>query len=440
METTQTGPVQSETKASEWTLGTRVAFRFCFVYFTLYCLFTQIITSFIPLPNFDIPDLSAFWPMRPIIRWTGAHIFRISQPVVFTESGSGDKIFDWVLVSCLLVIALLATGIWSVLDRKRLSYITLHKWFRLFIRFCLADQMMTYGIDKVVPLQMPFPYLTRLLEHYGDFSPMGALWSSIGAAPAYEIFAGCAELLGGVLLIFPRTTMLGGLVCLADMIQVFMLNMTYDVPVKLLSFHLILLSLFVLAPDLKRLANIFLLNRATEPAAHPPLFAESRANRIAFAAQIVLGAWLLGANAHAASVSWYQYGGGRTVSALYGIWDVEQQSTDGQFRAPLLNDASCWRRAIFDFPDRMTFQRIDDSFARHGATIDIKNKTLALTDDADKNWKANFTFERPAPDQMTLDGNMDGHKVHFQLKLLDRNRFLLLNRGFHWIQENPYNR
>ena len=76
---------------------------------------------------------------------------------------------------------------------------------------------------------------------------MGVLWSSIGSSPAYESFAGCAELLGGILLIVPRTTTLGALVCLADMTQVFMLNMTYDVPVKLLSFHLILLSLFLLA-------------------------------------------------------------------------------------------------------------------------------------------------------------------------------------------------
>ena len=56
---------------------------------------------------------------------------------------------------------------------------------------------------------------------------------------SYEIFAGCAETLGGILLLTPRTTTLGALVCLADMIQVFMLNMTYDVPVKLFSFHLI---------------------------------------------------------------------------------------------------------------------------------------------------------------------------------------------------------
>ena len=66
--------------------------------------------------------------------------------------------------------------------------------------------------------------------------------------------------------------------------------------------------------------------------------------------------------------------------------------------------------------------------------------TLVITDDQDKNWKANFTFERPAPGQMTRDGKMDGHTVHMQLKLKDRNQFLLVNRGFHWIQEYPFNR
>ena len=209
MQTARTDEVQPETQTSEWRLATRVAFRFCFVFFGLYCLSTQVITSFVPVPNFDIPDPSAFWPIRPIVFWTAAHIFGVSKPLVYTESGSGDKTFDWVLLFCLLVVSLGALGLWSALDRRRPHYVTLHKWFRLFIRFCLAGQMMAYGMDKAVPLQMPFPFLTRLLERYGDFSPMGVLWSSIGASPAYQIFAGCAELLGGVLLIFPRTTTLG---------------------------------------------------------------------------------------------------------------------------------------------------------------------------------------------------------------------------------------
>lgn len=440
METTLIDQVRPEIEFRAQTLASRVAFRFCFIYFGAYCLTTQIITSLVPIPNVDIPDPSTFWPLRPIILWSAAHIFRVSQPLVYTGSGSGDKIFDWVLLVCLLVFSVAATAVWSALDRKRLDYTTFQKWFRVFIRFCLAGQMITYGMDKAVPLQMPFPYLTRLIEHYGDFSPMGVLWSSIGASPSYETFAGCAELLGGILLIFPRTTTLGALICLADMTQVFMLNMTYDVPVKLLSFHLILLSVYLLAPDVKRLMNFFFLNRSAEASVLPALFDSRRANRLAFALQVVLGVWLLGMNASAARQAWHQYGGGRTVSALYGIWDVEQQTIDGQPRPPLLTDPGRWRRAIFDFPERATLQRIDDSFARYGATVDVKNKTLFLSDDREKNWKANFSIDRATPDQMTLDGNMDGHVVHMQLKLENRNHFMLVSRGFHWVQEYPYNR
>lgn len=439
---TDTGADQvlRELQIPHWSLASRVTFRFCFVYFGLYCLATQIITSLLPLPRVDIPDPSTFWPIRQIVFWTATHIFHVTTPLVYKDSGSGDKTFDWVLAFCLFVLSVLATAIWAVLDPKRENYVTMHKWFRLFIRFFLAGQMISYGVAKAVPLQMPSPYLTRLVEHFGNFSPMGVLWSSIGASLAYEIFAGCAEMLGGILLIDPRTTTLGALVCLADMTQVFMLNMTYDVPVKLLSFHLILLALFLLAPDLDRLVNFFFLNRAAEPSTQSSLLGGRRANRIALTAQIIFGVWLLGINAYGSRVNWYMYGGGRPKSPLYGIWEVDQQSINGQFRSPLLTDYDRWRRAIFDVPTRMTFQRMDDSFARYGASINLHNKTLELTNDDDKNWKANFTIERGAPDRLTLDGSMDGHKTHMQLKLVDRNKFLLVNRGFHWIQEYPFNR
>jgi hypothetical protein len=41
---------------------------------------------------------------------------------------------------------------------------------------------------------------------------------------------------------------------------------------------------------------------------------------------------------------------------------------------------------------------------------------------------------------LILDGNMDSHKMHMQLELVDLNKFLLVSRGFHWIQEYPFNR
>ncbi len=432
---TQVKLVPPQRKPS-WSVVSRIAFRFCLVYFGLFCLLTQIFGGLVPIANLGI---SNFWPTRQIVTWTAVHIFGITHPLVYM-GGSGDKVFDWVLVFCLLVIAAVATVVWSILDRSRPNYVALYRWFRVAVRFALASQMLLYGMAKVVPLQMRFPPLIRLLEPFGNFSPMGVLWSSVGASPAYEIFAGSAEVLAGILLIIPATATLGALVCLADCIQIFTLNMTYDVPVKLFSFHLLLMSVFLLAPELRRLADFFVLNRVPGPSKQAPLFATRRANRIAVAAQIVFGMCLLGMNVYASWSLWHSYGGGAPKSVLYGIWKVDQLSIDGQLRPPLLTDAARWHRVIFDSPDAMTFQNMDDSFDSYGAAIHTGDQTIALKKFKDENWKATLKFQREPGNQLTLDGEMDHHKIHMQLQLVDRNSFTLVNRGFHWVQELPFDR
>ena len=70
--------------------------------------------------------------------------------------------------------------------------------------------------------------------------------------------------------------MLGALIALCDMTHVFMLNMTYDVPVKLFSFHLMLMALFLLAPDFQRSGG-FLLPRSRRRAISQPCNFSSRA-------------------------------------------------------------------------------------------------------------------------------------------------------------------
>ena len=405
------------------------------IYPELYCLATQIITA---PAGADIPDPATVWPLRPVIFWTAAHIFHVNAPLCAFggNSGSGDCMFGWVMTFCLLVMATAATVVWSLLDRSRENYSELHKWFRLFVRFALAGQMIFYGFSKVIPIQMPYPSLARLLQPFGTLSPYGVLVNSIGSAPAYEIFTGCAMIAAGLLLIVPRTATLGALISLANMIQVFMMSMTYDVIAKLFAFHIILLSCFLLAPDVPRLVRFLLLHRTTSLSTEAQLFRGVRANRIALAAQILLGLWLVGVSCHYGWGVWITRGGGRPLPALYGIWEVRQMSIDEQPRPPLLSDSIRWRRAIFDYPDRMAFQRTDDSFAPYGASVNLPDRTLALTKSDDKNWTASFTFQRPAGDQLILDGRMDNHQVHMELQLTDRNSFLLVSRGFHWIQES----
>ena len=299
--------------------------------------------------------------------------------------------------------------------------------------------MFLYGLAKIIPNQMPFPFLTRWVEPFGNFTPMGVLWNSVGASPAYEIFTGCAETVGGILLLIPRTTLLGAIICLAYLAEIFAMNMAYDVSRKLLSFHLILIALFLLAPELPRLADFF-LNRGVGPSSQPELFRSGRASRIMADVQIIACIYLLGIYAYGNAAAWYAYGGGRQKSSFYGIWTVNEISIDGHLRPPLLTDQDRWRRVIFDFPASVTFQGMDDSFAGYGATISSQGKTITLTKESDKDWKANFVYDQTAPSLLTLDGTMDGHAIHTKLERIETDKFPLANRKFHWIADYPFDR
>jgi uncharacterized membrane protein YphA (DoxX/SURF4 family) len=434
-------PPQLESTRPRWNSGARIAFRFAVLYFGLFSVCTQILTSLLPLPGVDIPDPGSLPPLRQIIGFVARHVFHLQvTPAFFAETGSGDRPCDWVFLFCVLVASISGTILWSLLDGRRGDYVALRKWFWLFFRFALAGQMFAYAFAKIVPLQMPFPPLYKLVEPVGNLSPMGMLWTSIGASPAYEIFAGSAEFLGGLLVLIPRTRTLGALVCVADMTQVFLLNMTYDVPVKILSFNLILLSLLLLTPEVRRLANFFFLNRTAEAPVRTLLFRSARKNRIAAAVQALFAVALIGSNVWGARIAWKTYGAGVPKPALYGIWNVDEQTVDGQVRAPLLTDAGRWRRVLIDDYHLMIFLPMNDERVYYSLAIDEKTGTLKLSDRVSNQQKALLTYTRPAPDRLLLDGAMDGHKVHLELSLYDRKKFVLVSRGFHWVSPVPFNK
>jgi hypothetical protein len=196
----------------------------------------------------------------------------------------------------------------------------------------------------------------------------------------------------------------------------------------------------MLGPDARRMIDFFFTERAAAPSRQFALFRSARANRLAVVLQVAFGLYLIGMGIYSGIDAWSRYGGARPKSALYGIWNVDEMSVDGQLRSPLFTDKDRWRRVIFDFPAFTSFQRPDDTFTGYGSAINEKDHMIGLTKPADKNWKASFTYARPAPDQLLLNGSMDGHQVQMKLKLLDRDKFMLVNRGFHWINEYPFQR
>jgi hypothetical protein len=67
-------------------------------------------------------------------------------------------------------------------------------------------------------------------------------------------------------------------------------------------------------------------------------------------------------------------------------------------------------------------------------------KTLTLIPNAATGHKLLFACARPDAEHLVLDGTLDGAAVTVRLRHLDESTFLLVNRGFHWVNEYPFNR
>ncbi|MFI1918711.1 DoxX family protein [Nocardia sp. NPDC020380] len=434
-----------------WNPFTRLVFRFVFVSFGLMCLLeAQITAVFLGWPAERLAHDTVAWPARlldPTVKWVGDHVFGVEA--VNHDSGSGDQTYNWVQLWCVLMVAVVATVVWTALDRRRPDYRRLAGWFLLVIRVCLGGQMLLYGFAKLIPSQMPEPALSTLLEPYGNMNSMGVLWNQVGSSPSYEILLGAAEVTAGLLLFIPRTAMVGAMLALVDMAMVFVMDMNFDVPVKIGSGFFMLMALVLLTPEAKRLAEMLILDRRPGPSTAPYPFRTPRARRIATLVQLALAIWIAVGLAHASWGIYQQVGSGRPKPPLYGIWTVEEFTRDGQSVPPLLTDENRWQRIVFDYPGFMQYQQMDGTLVPAKLQIDTQSHHLQLqTADAPLSFHeaqpqqqppsmGDFTFQQSAPDQLRLEGEFNGHPVTVTLHRFDENNFPLRDSGFHWVINYP---
>lgn len=433
-----TAAPQVETAPARWNLATRIAFRFFALYFGFYILLTQMFNSLVPMSWAPNPEAS--WTVRTVVTWVAANVLGF-PPLYQGPSGSGDKPYDYAFVFTFLVIAAAFTAIWSIADRRRPAYPGLHKWYRVFLRWGLGATMLVYGTIKAIPTQMPYPSLSRLLEPYGHFSLMGVVWAQIGASPAYQIFIGTMEVICALLLFIPGLTTVGAMLTLITSVQIFVVNMTYDVPVKLFSFHLILMSLMLLAPDMKRLARV-MFRRGVDAAPEPPLIRNRRGRQAFVAAQLLFGGWLVYSGFSGVMESRRTFGADAPKPALYGIWEIERMTIDGVERAPLTTDYERWRRIVIQTASQIRFQRMDDTFQTFAATFDeaAGRITFKRGQPPHQTDIGGFTFERPSPDRLIVDGTLQNRRLRLESRLVDHTQFQLWKSGFRWMQDLPFNR
>jgi hypothetical protein len=238
--------------AAPWTTGQKIAFRFFFVFLSLQ-LITENIWGNLFGVSLSIWTLGEKIFVAPCL-WLNRHFFHFKYiPASWTTfSLSLHTIRDITY----LLLSVLACILWSYFDRKRAGYNKLLYWFSQCLVAVLACFLFAYGIIKLFPVQMSQPTLTDLYKPLGDLSPFELVWTTFGYGRPYQVLGGVLEVFGAVLILFKRTRIAGLLLIVPVMVNIIMINYTYQVGVLITAFYIFLFTLFLLAPYVVKLSRI----------------------------------------------------------------------------------------------------------------------------------------------------------------------------------------
>ncbi|WP_323758580.1 hypothetical protein [Roseivirga sp.] len=421
-----------------WSGAQKIGFRFTFIFFLLFILPFPFSTIF---GVFNLYFLDQFFS----VFWNGfaqliANTFLGIGELATNPTGSGDKTIDWIFYISFFALAIIGSIIWTALDRKRTNYYRLWRIFVMIVVYYLVYYMAIYGFIKIFWLQMPELHIDRLLKTYGQSSPMGLLWTFMGASKTYSVYAGLSEVIAGTLLLFKRTRTLGGLVTFGVMFNVFMMNMAYDVPVKLFSAQLMIMGLYIAMIDYKAIFGLLIFRKSEAPIAWPPFFKSPRNNAILLAVMVLFVVYTYYQRIDAGISGRSQYGELRPKSSLYGLYDVEHFVQNGDTVPPLMTDDIRWQRMIFDSPVNTQVMYMDDRLQYYTTQIDTVERLITFKIGRDSLQKSyNLNYEK-LEDGMTISGVFESDTLNIRLKTYDLSNFYLTNRGFHLLNEVPWHR
>ncbi|WP_299899861.1 hypothetical protein [uncultured Aquimarina sp.] len=425
----------SSTDNEKWSIWSRIGFRFSFIYFLLIIFFQN--NGAYPFFSFVAKFPSDL--MEKFVLWFAESILGIPFKLSTGPNGSGDTSYDYLVVFVIFIAAVIGTGIWSALDRKRSNYKILFYWLTTALRYYVGLMLINYGLIKVIQLQFSAPSFYRLLQPYGESSPMGLAWTFLGFSKGYNLFMGIAEVLAGLLL-FRRTTTFGAIITLMTTMNVMAVNYFYDVPVKILSTHLVIMTLFLLSRDLRKVMEFLVTNRQVEKLTviAQPKFEKGIRIGLNIVKSLII-VYALGYGFYNTTDRKESYGLNKPKPQLHGVYEVTNFVVNGDTLTDYRSDKR-WKNIRIEREGSVQIEKM--SKKRENFSIEMDSSTngrIKFIPSSGDTESFNFYYTKT---KNTLDFNFI-HKndtIYGQTTKMGVDKFLLVNRGFNWINERPYNR
>lgn len=417
----------------------KIFFRFFFLYFLL-TIAPWFWFTFIPGLNFvtDYYTKGIQWIVFKLNDW----FLHVKQPLNTEGYGSGDTSYAWAEFYTIIILSLLLAVVWAIFNKNEKNSRALEYWLHNLIRYNLIMVAFSYGIIKLFGLQMPFPNLSQLATPLGEFLPMRFSWLFIGYSQPYEFFSGAMEVTVGLLLLYRRTIPLGLIVGLGVFINIFAMNMCYDIPVKLYSMQIVICCFFLLAIDSQKYINFFILNKPTIPTTGYNYRFTKRWQRIG---RIVLKvAFIILAVGFTTYECINRYGEMHTLEAAVipqGVYNIKTFKKNSQIIAIETTDTLAWKDFIFDKGKLGSIKTADTTFwNRYGRAYFIyetdKSKQMIHfkegMSDSVSLFQMKYKFINK--NRLQLEGVFKKDTLFYELIKSDKT-FPLAEKQFHWISE-----
>lgn len=415
----------------KWSNAEKILFRIFFSYYFFYLFPFPL--DHLPFGIGDgISDLvGGFWNwFNHLVK---VYLFKINLDFP-PGMGSGDTMYQYIAVTSRIILTIITSIIWTFIDWKKSNYIKLFKYQLIVLRYFLAFVLISYGMMKLFLNQFSYLSLFDLIKPYGDSSPMALLWNFMEYSPTYSIFSGLVELIAGLLLLFRNTTKLGALLGFGALLNVFILNMSFDVPVKLFSLHLVITAFLILLPFSSELLKFFILNKPIESNNIKPYFSNRKYNNMGFILKGILILSVIYQSYTDQIESQKDYGIQSPYPDLYGIYNVVEFQKNNERIVPLTTDTLRWKKLIIDKRKSGIVQMNDEvEFFRN--ETDTVRRTISLTSKENPSnlYYLNYKEENG---QLFLYNDI----LDIKLIKIERKDFLLINRGFRWVSETSFNR
>ncbi len=419
-----------QSPSEEWSAIKKVVVIFFCIYWAFYTL--PFFIDSIPVVDYLTEAFHEL--IMKFAHFNASFFMGLDIPESPQLGGSGDKLLDYVTAFTYLLLSLLLTPLLYWFLRKKSLVQQFYGLMIISMRYYLGIMLLNYGFAKFFNLQFLPLNIYGLEQNFGDSSPMGLLWTFIGHSRAFTLFTAIAEITAGLLLLFRKTYITGALIAFVIMLNVFLMNMCYDVPVKLFSLHLTLMSLFILAPSVSSIFNFIVLRKNITLQIIEIQFPKKwmRITRHTLKVLILL---LIPVASLWGQIEYYN-------EQKISFQDLNANYTSTQFiknnDSLPSTDTTRWDKLIIDEGYAKIITTANKS-SWYTVDVDTIGRKLKLKDNNDTTLQYTFTYVF-INKQLHLKGIFKKDTLNIDFSQKRKEEYPLNERGFHWISETPYNR